>query len=107
MIEAMACGTPVAALNKGAVPEIVQPGLNGYFTETLDELVEMLPQVMALPRAPIRRYVEEHFSVEAMTDSYEALYYRLVAEREAREAHIFQGGELVRTEHAFSSLCAS
>ncbi|HMX27669.1 MAG TPA: glycosyltransferase family 4 protein [Blastocatellia bacterium] len=100
MIEAMACGTPVAALDKGAVTEIVQPGLSGYFAETLDELIELLPQVMALPRAPIRRYIEANYSLEAMTDGYESLYYRLAAEHE-------NGGKLVGTEHAVSGFCAS
>jgi glycosyltransferase involved in cell wall biosynthesis len=105
LIEAMACGTPVAALNKGAVPEIVIDGVSGYVSETLDEMVAKLPQVMALPRARVRRHAEMHFSVEAMTDGYEALYYRLVAEREAGEAA--KGGELGRAEHAVSGLCPS
>lgn len=104
LTEAMACGTPVAALNKGAVPEIVIDGVSGYVSETLDELVAKLPDVLALPRQRVRRHAEEHFSVEAMTDGYEALYYRLVAER---EAGLTKGGELGRAEFTFSDLCAS
>jgi glycosyltransferase involved in cell wall biosynthesis len=104
LIEAMACGTPVAALNKGAAPEIVVDGLSGYATDTLDELVAKLPDVMALPRKPIRLYAEDHYSIEAMTDGYEALYYRLVAEREAGESAPFNGGEIDQTEYAFSDL---
>jgi glycosyltransferase involved in cell wall biosynthesis len=107
LIEAMACGTPVAALNKGAAPEIVIDGLSGYVSNTLDELVERLPDVMALPRKPIRSYTEEHYSAEAMTDGYEALYYRLVAEREARDRASFNGGEIDRPEYAFSDLRSS
>src|SRR5262249_11189060 len=105
LIEAMACGTPVAALNKGAVPEIVIDGVSGYATETLDELIAKLPEVMALPRQRVRRHVEERFSVEAMTDGYEALYYRLVAEPGADE--LSEGGELGREEYALSGLCPS
>src|SRR5262249_31476113 len=107
LIEAMACGTPVAALNMGAAPEIVIDGLSGYVSDTLDEMVAKLPDVMALPRRPIRRYAEEHYSAEAMTDGYEALYYRLVAEREARESNPFTGGELGQDEYAFSDLRSS
>src|SRR5262245_61868333 len=107
LIEAMACGTPVAALNKGAVPEIVIDGVSGYVTDTLDELVAKLPEVMALPRGPVRRHAEAHFSAEAMTDGYEALYFRLVAEREAREGGLLDGGELGREEYALSDLCPS
>ncbi|MBO0858435.1 MAG: glycosyltransferase family 4 protein [Chloracidobacterium sp.] len=101
LIEAMACGTPVAALAKGAAPEIVIDGVSGYVTETLDELVERLPEVMALPREAARRHVEAHYSVEAMTDGYEALYYRLVAERGGNDARILNGGEL---EYALGGL---
>src|SRR5262245_38876009 len=104
LIEAMACGTPVAALAKGAAPEIVIDGVSGYATETLDELVDKLPLVMDLPREAVRRHAEAHYSVEAMTDSYEALYHRLVAERENRDAALSNGGEF---EYALGDLCPS
>ena len=48
----------------------------------------------------IRRYIEANYSLEAMTDGYESLYYRLAAEHE-------NGGKLVGTEHAVSGFCAS
>lgn len=83
LTEAMACGTPVAALNVGAVPEIVINGVSGYAASTLDDLIENLPDVYALPRAGVRKYAEERFSAQAMADGYEALYQRLVANREA------------------------
>ncbi|HKU38668.1 MAG TPA: glycosyltransferase, partial [Polyangiales bacterium] len=77
LVEAMACGTPVAALDKGAVPEIVKPGVSGYSFRTLDELIEGLPAVCALPRAQVRKHVVEHFDVRHMVDGYERLYRRL------------------------------
>jgi hypothetical protein len=85
----------------------VKDGLNGYIADTLDELIAKLPEVMALPREPVRRYAEDHFSLEAMADGYESLYYRLVAGRESREiteAGVFNGGEL---EYASGDLCPS
>lgn len=78
LIEAMACGTPVAALNLGAVPEIVVDGVSGFVSQTLDELLARLPQVFALPRAAVRAYVEQKFSVSTMTAGYEAMYRRIV-----------------------------
>ncbi|HKQ78644.1 MAG TPA: hypothetical protein VJ810_33410, partial [Blastocatellia bacterium] len=63
--------------------------------------------VMALPREQVRRYAEAHFSLEAMADGYESLYFRLVAERKAREAPgrgLINGGEL---EYAPGDLCPS
>jgi glycosyltransferase involved in cell wall biosynthesis len=83
LVEAMACGTPLAALNKGAVPEIVIDGVSGYTAETLDELIVRLPDVYALPRERVRRFAEERFSAEVMTDRYIELYERLVRERES------------------------
>jgi glycosyltransferase involved in cell wall biosynthesis len=77
LVEAMACGTPVAALNKGAVPEVVRNGVSGYVFETLDDLVDGLPKVYALDRAPVRRHVIEHFDVVRMVESYERLYLRI------------------------------
>ena len=78
LIEAMACGTPVAALNLGAVPEIVQDGVSGFATTTTEELIEKLPATFALSRAQIRSYVEEKYSAAAMTDGYEKMYQSIV-----------------------------
>jgi glycosyltransferase involved in cell wall biosynthesis len=77
LVEAMACGTPVAALNKGAVPEVVREGVSGYVFETVDDLVEGLPKVYALDRVPVRRHVVENFDVARMVDAYERLYLRI------------------------------
>jgi glycosyltransferase involved in cell wall biosynthesis len=78
LIEAMACGTPVAALNLGAVPEIVCDGVSGFVSATLDELVASLPHVFALARPAVRDYVEHKFSVSTMTDGYVDAYERVV-----------------------------
>jgi glycosyltransferase involved in cell wall biosynthesis len=77
LVEAMACGTPVAALARGAVPEIVRDGVSGYGFETLDELVAGLPKVYALDRAQVARHVRENFDVSRMVDAYEQLYFRV------------------------------
>jgi glycosyltransferase involved in cell wall biosynthesis len=77
LVEAMACGTPVAALDRGAVSEIVKPGVSGYAFATLDALIEGLPRVCALPRDQVRRHVVENFDVRHMVDGYERLYRRL------------------------------
>ena len=79
LIEAMACGTPVAALNLGAVPEIVRSGVSGYATDTLDELIEKLPAIFSLPRAAVRRHAEENYSVAAMTNGYLSIYERVLS----------------------------
>jgi len=80
MIEAMACGTPVIARARGAVREIVVDGETGIIAETFDELVAAVKDVQRLERAACRRRVERHFSVAAMADRYEELYWRRLAD---------------------------
>jgi glycosyltransferase involved in cell wall biosynthesis len=70
LAEAMACGTPVAALNRGAVNEVVDPGITGAVFPTLDAMVDGLPGVLALDRHAVRRRAVERFGVMPMVDGY-------------------------------------
>jgi glycosyltransferase involved in cell wall biosynthesis len=78
LVEAMACGTPVAALRRGAVPELVVDGVGGYAFDDLDSLAAGLPRVYALDRARVREHAVRCFDAETMVDGYEQLYQRLV-----------------------------
>jgi glycosyltransferase involved in cell wall biosynthesis len=77
MAEAMCCGTPVAALDCGAVREVVDDGTTGRVFASLDSLVSGLPEVIGLERAPIRARALERFSPARMVDAYIELYARL------------------------------
>lgn len=77
MVEAMACGTPVAALDLGAVSEIVDEGLTGRAFPTLDALVEGLPGVCALDRATVRATAVARFGVDRMVDGYLRVYEQI------------------------------
>jgi glycosyltransferase involved in cell wall biosynthesis len=85
LAEAMACGTPVAALDRGAVPELVDEGVTGRVFESLDALVDGLPAVMALDRALVRARARDRFGPDRMIDAYAGVYGRLVASRAARQ----------------------
>jgi glycosyltransferase involved in cell wall biosynthesis len=78
LAEAMACGTPVAALDRGAVREVVDPGVTGMIFDTLDDMVEGLPRVLALSRRGVRDHAVARFGVDRMVDEYVAVYQRLV-----------------------------
>lgn len=81
MIEAMACGTPVVALNRGAVPEIVEHGLTGYVVENELDAVVAVRQVPQLSRTQVRARFEERFTAHRMAEDYLAFYRDLAAKR--------------------------
>ncbi len=84
LTEAMACGTPVAALDQGAVAEIVDQGVTGGVFPTVEALIAGLPDVLALDRAAVRRRAIERFSADRMVDGYLEVYSRLMAARTGR-----------------------
>jgi glycosyltransferase involved in cell wall biosynthesis len=74
MIESMACGTPVIATNRGAVPEVIEHGRSGIIVDSYREMAAALEQADALDPLECRRYVEERFSPERMVDDYVRAY---------------------------------
>ncbi len=85
MAEAMACGTPVAALGKGAAVELVDDGVTGGIFDSLDALVDGLPRVLALDRNGVRGRAVERFGPDRMVDAHIEVYSRLVTERHCAE----------------------
>ncbi len=79
MIESMACGTPVIATRRGAVPEVVEHGRSGIIVEDPGEMVAALAAADDLDPLECRRYVEERFSPERMVREYEAVYRAVLA----------------------------
>ena len=79
MIEAMACGTPVVAWNRGSVPEIVEDRVTGFIVSDEAEAVEALGRIGQLDRAQIRGQFEARFTAARMARDYLALYRRLRA----------------------------
>ena len=78
MIEAMACGTPVVAYNRGSVPEIVKHGETGFIANTYDEFLKYSKRVDEIEPKACRRWVEKKFSIRAMTDGYEKVYKKII-----------------------------
>jgi len=79
VVEAMACGTPVIAYNRGSMPELIEHGVTGFLVDSFDEAVEAVGRVGELDRATCRRTVEARFSVERMADLYLNLYGRILS----------------------------
>ena len=77
--EALACGTPVLGLRRGAVPEVVDDGVTGFVRDTLDELVAAAAALPTQSRASCRAAVEARYSETVVVDGYEAVYRRAAA----------------------------
>ena len=80
MIEAMACGTPVIAFNRGSVPEIVEDGLTGFIVEDVEGAMAAVSRLHTLDRGRVRRRFEERFTARRMAEDYLAVYRSLAGE---------------------------
>ena len=77
LLEAMLCGTPVAAMRLGAVPELVDEGITGYSVTALADLEGAVTKCFALNRGEVRRRAEARFSIGTMAKQYAGLYERI------------------------------
>lgn len=78
MIEAMACGTPVIAYQKGSVPEVVKHGETGFVVADRKQMIGAIKKVGKINRADCRRRVEENFTIDHMVSGYEKIYARII-----------------------------
>ncbi|MBA3527983.1 MAG: glycosyltransferase family 4 protein [Propionibacteriaceae bacterium] len=81
-IESLATGTPVIARRSGALPEIVEPGVDGFLVDDLIEAEQAVRRVGELDRIRIRKRALERFSTARMAGEYETVYRRLIARRQ-------------------------
>lgn len=78
MIEAMACGTPVIAFNRGSVPEVVDDGITGFIVEDVTGAIGAVDRLGQLSRERIRRRFEERFTARRMAQDYLRVYRGLM-----------------------------
>jgi glycosyltransferase involved in cell wall biosynthesis len=84
MVESLATGTPVIAMARGSVPEVVVDGETGFVCDSVDEMVAAVERIPTIDRAACRQDVEQRFSAARMVDGYEDMYRRLLGASEYR-----------------------
>jgi len=78
MIEAMACGTPVLALRRGSVEEVVEEGLTGHIVDGIEQATAIAARVKMLDRKAIRGRFEERFTAARMAKDYLRVYHSVI-----------------------------
>ena len=78
MIEAMACGTPVIAFNRGSVAEVVEDGVTGFIVEDEPGAIGAVRRLSQLSRPLIRQRFEERFTARRMAQDYLDVYSGLI-----------------------------
>jgi glycosyltransferase involved in cell wall biosynthesis len=74
VVEALACGTPVIAFNRGSMPELIDDGVTGFLVDSVDAAVDAINRVDEIDRAACRAAASARFTVDIMADRYLGLY---------------------------------
>ena len=81
VIEAMACGTPVIAIRRGSMPELIDEGATGFLVDDLDEAIAAVGRAGNVDRPGIRALAMARFGRERMVDAYLAAYAAVIRDR--------------------------
>jgi glycosyltransferase involved in cell wall biosynthesis len=81
MIEAMACGTPVIAWNRGSVPEVVEEGVTGFIVESEEQAFAAVARLSSIDRRTVRAAFEQRFTAEIMANTYLDVYAEMLQAR--------------------------
>ncbi len=78
VVEALSCGTPVIASNRGSMPELIDHGVTGFLVDSVDFAVDAINRIGEIDRAACRAAVSARFTVDRMADRYLDLYRSLL-----------------------------
>ena len=79
LVESLACGTPIIALDNGAVSEVLRDGETGFIAKDENEFADYMKRVKEISRKTCREEAEKRFNISAMALGYAAVYQSLIA----------------------------
>ena len=78
VVEALACGTPVIAVDRGSMPELIDDGVTGFLVADVPGAIAAIGRIGGIDRAACRAAAAARFSVDRMADRYLALYREIL-----------------------------
>lgn len=79
--EAMMCGTPVVAFNKGSMPELIHDGETGFLVHGVEEAVEKISSIARLSRRDCHEWSSSQFGMERMVNDYLKVYNSIIGKK--------------------------
>jgi len=89
-VEAMACGTPVLSLRRGAAPELIEHGKTGFVVDSISEMVDAVSNIPNIERGYCRDYAKQRFSVDQMVDGYESAFAAVLSEQRSFSTYLLK-----------------
>jgi glycosyltransferase involved in cell wall biosynthesis len=78
VVEALACGTPVIGMRRGALPDLVDHGVTGFLARDEEEFAACCARAGEIDPRACRAAAEARFDAGAMAEAYIALYEQVV-----------------------------
>lgn len=85
LIEAMACGCPVVAFDKGSIPEIIENGITGFVVQDIEAMIDAVENIYTIDRHKCRQHALNNFNAKLMADGYEKIYQKILSDKKPAE----------------------
>ena len=76
--EAMLCGTPVIAFNRGAMPELIEDTKTGFLVNNIEEAIESINKIESISRNYCHHWAMSNFSTDRMVEGYIEVYHKIL-----------------------------
>lgn len=76
--EAMLCGTPVIAFNRGSMPELILDGKTGFLVENIEEAAQAVKNIEQIKRKQCHEWAISKFTTQKMIDGYLKVYKEII-----------------------------